>query len=321
MLNPCNLCESNLFEIAAKSKDFLSNSTKTYTLYKCKVCDLHQILPIPSKQEIDSFYTLDYPGNFVDTDILEDGISNKFKNFIYLSYRKVFKSFYTERVSIHKYRVNKGLDKLSILDIGCGDGNFLISLKKSNYELYGIDIDSEVIENLKNRYQIKGEVTTIGDFKTNKKFDVISMSHFLEHSPDPKKTLEKVKSLLKKDGLLLLKLPNINSLSFKIFGRYCYSLDIPRHLFMFSPKTISNYLELSGFEVMECKTNLEKYIFPSIFNILDFGAVRKKVTGNMIFSIIYFTSDLLFSIFFNLILFPIYIFSEKEEIRVQARLK
>ena len=321
MLSDCNLCGYPLFEKVVESKDYISTSNKTFELYKCKICTLYQIKPTPSQEEINSFYTLDYPGNFVDTNENESGLSFRIKNLIYVSYRAVFKSFYRERSSIQKYKKEKGLESLSSLDVGCGDGNFLISLKNSQNSLYGIDIDTLVIENLQKKHGIKGEVTTIDDFKTSQKFDVISMSHFLEHSSDPKKTLEKVKSLLKKDGLLLIKLPNINSITFKIFGKYCYSLDIPRHLYMFSPKTISNYLELTGFEVISCNSNLEKYIYPSIYNIFNLGIIRKKVTGNLFYSMFYFISDTVFSAIFNLILLPFYLFVEKEEIRVKATLK
>lgn len=317
---PCNLCGNTLYQKVAVSSDYTSQNKKKYNLYTCMICGLYQIQPVPTQEEISNFYTHDYPGNFID-ESSDNKLPSKISYLINYSYRVVFKSFYRERNAIKEYRNLNQLGKLSVLDIGCGNGNFLISLKKDNFDLYGIDIDPEVIDNLKERHAIKGEVSTIFEFKSNQKFDVISMSHFLEHSTDPKRTLEIVKGLLKKDGLLLIKLPNINSITFKIFGKYCYSLDTPRHLFMFSPKTIKNFLDLSGFEVIECTTNLEKYIFPSIFNLIGLGSIRTRITGNLLYSGIYFISDLIFSTLFNIILFPFYLFSEGEEIRIKATIK
>jgi predicted SAM-dependent methyltransferase len=140
------------------------------------------------------------------------------------------------------------------------------------------------------------------------------MAHFLEHVTDPIQIIQKAKKLLKKGGILIVRVPNINCLSFKIFKNYYYNLDLPRHLFMFSPKTLDNVLNLSGFEKNEIKLNKINSDFISILNFLGFGYIRSKVVTSFVNRLILFTLGLFPSFLLWLIFLPFYIFYEGEEI-------
>lgn len=81
------------------------------------------------------------------------------------------------------------------------------------------------------------------------------MTHVLEHVYDPLKNLNEVNLLLKKDGNLLLIIPNINSLGYKLFKEKWFQFQPGRHLFYFSPTTITNLLEKAGFSVTDIVHN------------------------------------------------------------------
>jgi len=81
-------------------------------------------------------------------------------------------------------------------------------------------------------------------------FDIIHLGNVIEHLGDPKKALIKIHSLLKPGGEIIIITPNFDSLSAMVFRNYWYALDSPRHLFLFSPKTIFRLLSETGFSVL-----------------------------------------------------------------------
>ena len=82
-----------------------------------------------------------------------------------------------------------------------------------------------------------------------KSFDVVRMSHVLEHLPDPMPELRRMHEILKDDGLLAIMIPNIGSALAHRFGDCWFALDAPRHLYSFSRKTVTKLLEKVGFRV------------------------------------------------------------------------
>ena len=75
------------------------------------------------------------------------------------------------------------------------------------------------------------------------------MKHVLEHLHSPNIAMEKVAALLKKNGKVIIWIPNINSLAFKLFGKYWSGLDIPRHLYDFDKHTLSNFFNRTDFAI------------------------------------------------------------------------
>jgi len=266
----CNLCGNSSLEIALITKDNFYKNNKKYKLFRCKICDLYQQNPIPSEKEILSFYPDNYLGNFVDAQSYSNlTFLYKFKRFVYKINMSIFYRYERESKEILQYQKLKKIANVNVLDIGCGSGKLLIALSNYNFKLFGIDIDPEPIKVLKENYNIDGDAVFFSNFSTDKKFDIIFAYHFLEHVSDPTLTLQKMKNLLKPGGLLFLRVPNIDSLSYKIFGKYSVILDQPRHIFMFSPKTLENFLEKVEFKNIKIETNPHLYFIESILNFFD----------------------------------------------------
>lgn len=119
----------------------------------------------------------------------------------------------------------------TLLDVGCGPGNYLKSLPPS-IKATGIDINVPPGINLN---IIKADFLK---YKFSTKYDVITFWHSLEHFSNPKITINKAINLLNKQGRIIISLPNINSLAFKLGKIYWFHLDSPRHLFLPSNKNI-----------------------------------------------------------------------------------
>ncbi|MHA7059253.1 class I SAM-dependent methyltransferase [Aquimarina sp. M1] len=130
---------------------------------------------------------------------------------------------------------NPDKEKTAILDIGCGGGALLKKLQKYGFKkLNGIDpyLDQDIISE---SISIK-KVSIDQLLEDRKKYDVVIMSHVLEHLDDPNQHLQKVKSLLADHGKLIIRVPISSSAAFEKYANHWFQIDAPRHLFIPSLK-------------------------------------------------------------------------------------
>jgi 2-polyprenyl-3-methyl-5-hydroxy-6-metoxy-1,4-benzoquinol methylase len=167
-------------------------------------------------------------------------LTNKIQNNILLSY------FRNEKV------------KKVVLDVGCGEGNFLKGLNKDNFIKYGLDLkNSKKFDNFSEIQVYKGDFLNT---KFKKKFDVIVLLHVLEHLQDPVKVLNKVKFLLNRKGIVLLSTPNTDSFGFKLGRQNWFHLDPPYHTVLFNKDNMNLLCEKTGLKIIDVKNDF--YQFP-----------------------------------------------------------
>ena len=137
------------------------------------------------------------------------------------------------------------------LDIGSATGVFLGRLRDKGWEVWGVEPGVEAGQAsiaLLGLDPDRVRLTTLeeADFPSET-FDLVTMSHVLEHLHDPLAALKKVNTWLKPTGRLKLWCPNYDSLERRIFGRYWLGLDVPRHLYHFTPASLAALLATAGF--------------------------------------------------------------------------
>jgi len=138
-----------------------------------------------------------------------------------------------------------------ILDVGCGAGDFLSVFDVKKWERFGLDISKEactVAGKKLGKNIFHGELANC-QFP-NKYFDVITLNHVLEHMARPREEMNKIFRVLKDDGILFIRIPNIESTQFRITREFWLHLDVPRHIYFYSEKTARLLLEESGFRVI-----------------------------------------------------------------------
>lgn len=225
----CALCGGKDYTVFSKSKDYRCHrSAVDFTLVKCKKCDLIYLNPRPSRKEIGKFYPKDY---YQSRSLLLEETLDKFllKNDI---------------KNLKKYKKNG-----KILDLGCGAGKFISEVQNLGFETYGVDVSKDAYE-IARKKGIKvfhGEL--IEQKFPNNCFDAVTLWHSFEHLYNPDLTLREIARILKKDGILIMETPNIDSFSFDLFKKYYFHLDLPRHLYHWSIKTMEKILDKNGFKI------------------------------------------------------------------------
>jgi 2-polyprenyl-3-methyl-5-hydroxy-6-metoxy-1,4-benzoquinol methylase len=136
-----------------------------------------------------------------------------------------------------------------ILDIGCGNGEFLRRMGELGWETYGTDSSPAAVQ-LARRFANDVRMARASEplFDDNQ-FDVVTMFNVFEHVPDPIETLAEVHRILKNGGTLVLEVPNFQSLTFRIVGTNWMGLDVPRHLYHYSPDALIALAQSQGFEM------------------------------------------------------------------------
>lgn len=137
----------------------------------------------------------------------------------------------------------------SILDIGCGNGEFLKECERHGIYAEGIEknIDSE--SKVKNILKIDIESAPL----PQKKYDAITFYHSLEHIQNPASVLQKVIDNIKDGGIIIVQVPNLDSWQFRVFKRKWFHLFLPFHRYHFSTDTLCRLLERKGFSVIHVR--------------------------------------------------------------------
>jgi len=237
----CKVCTNTEFDIVIVANP--QNNTEEFTYYFCKNCDAGFLFDI-DLDKLSSNYNDEYD-EYQDTEK-----SNSTLN-------KILDYFYSPRDTYVLRNANK-FD--SILDIGCGNGSFLKTVRNTFKVLYGSEYNKLALNKAKkdlNNFHTVSE--DLKDFEIL--VDVISMWHVLEHIPNPIEFLKKIKNLMKANSVLILEVPNSYSLNFRIFTRNYKWISVPEHVFFYNEKSLITLLNYSGFEIVRTE-------FPRMFPLL-----------------------------------------------------
>ncbi len=221
--------------------------TVKYCLARCPQCTFVWLHDPPNPEEMYEHYTADY-----DAAIAKAGETSPSR-------------WEARREVLAQYKKSGAL-----LDLGCSSGSFLETLKGTEWQLLGIEMSKESAERAKQR---SGAHVFVGDILDapfpGKSFDAITCFHVFEHLYNPTEILAKVAYWLKPGGIFYVLVPNIDSAAVHVFGTYWYGLELPRHLFHYSPASLAYLAKSAGLEVAHLETQREVFFEKSSKYILD----------------------------------------------------
>ena len=226
---PCNICNLDNCEILVQ--DGLSN------IVRCRNCGLVYRNPRESKEESLETYKYSY-------------------------WTPLKKESWYKRMMIFFERALKKIEKIEpkgrLLDLGCGFGYFLDLAKKRGWQAYGVEVSNSASQFATQEFKLdifQGELED-AQFASNY-FDVVAMWNVLEHLHDPLALLKEVNRILKKDGLVAMRVPNMDFQlpGFRFFKKIeklanIFRIDNPFviHKYSFSKDTLKSILKTAGFK-------------------------------------------------------------------------
>lgn len=225
----CPLCGSSSAQTLFIARDRLLGRPGEFSVVRCTGCGLVFLRPRPSPLALGSFY----PDTYYPLDQQPS--------------REAIAVAEGLLARITEWRRGQRLQAPSILDIGCGTGLFLHLAQEAGLRVRGIELSESAVAYARAKYGLDVHHGTLKNAELpDESFDIVTMWHVLEHVPDPVEALRRVARLLRPGGLLLLGVPNIDSIEACIFGRRWFSLDAPRHLSHFTPHTLTAALIAAG---------------------------------------------------------------------------
>lgn len=258
----CRLCGAKDHQLILDN--LVTKYHDSFALKKCRNCSYVSTYPVPSDQLLRRYYDQNY------------WQSSETKTHVPLN------TFYKWRMAgivsdIRQYAKPGS----KILDWGCGDGSFVKLLRSHGYDCYGLDA-----------YAAEQDVPYIVNATIDKPgfsenfFDIITCFHVLEHLKSLKESLANAFKLLKANGVMIVEVPNFDSLGSRLFGKRWQPLQIPTHLSHFTPQTLHKLSQSAGQDQTVKTAFFSHRISPSalvlsVFPSLTPKRIRAKYEGRL----------------------------------------
>lgn len=271
----CEFCGNAQASVAFSQRDLLHRvSEDEFTIVRCDRCRFLYLSPRPTKEEIDKFYPTQYfgapapprPFSKVKRWIMEDfyGYPSKEPSGFWRRLRKL--ALWPEMM--RRALVGRGLlpwvGRGRLLDVGCGHGVNAAMLAQQGWQVSGLDLGPEIVKQART---LLGDRVQVGDLLTvhypDRSFDVVLMSHSLEHMYEPRRVLAEARRILDDRGRLVIAVPNAGGLEAAVFGRWWINWDPPRHLYHFDKTTLLELLDQAGFSPVRVRTGVTPVHFVS----------------------------------------------------------
>jgi len=247
----CYLCGGDDAEPFIAAQDDYTGKPGHFTFVRCRRCGLHYQNPRLTIDEIKFFYNDEYIALRKKSDW---GVLTGFFNWAMSRHDRQKDAIVSRFVRL--------APTTDVLDVGCAVGTFLQHLR-ARYEVSASGVD---FKDLSASPSLAGVEFRCGLFYEqdfgSKRFDLITMWHFLEHDYDPMRTLRTARELLRDDGRLVIEVPRLDSMTFKLFGRRWPGLQAPQHTVLFDKTSFVAAMDAAGLEVVEY---LPYGAFPAFF--------------------------------------------------------
>ncbi|MFH1190118.1 MAG: class I SAM-dependent methyltransferase [Candidatus Omnitrophota bacterium] len=227
----CQLCGGDDLAFLLSASNIKQRCNRMYDVVRCKRCGLAFLNPRPVKESLVKYYLESDPEKTERKPAL---------------YEKLYFRFFRGIPLKHSG---------ALLDVGCGSGRYIYTLKGKGWDVKGVDIGYTEYGRKVLGLDIRDGSLTNARFEPES-FDAVTFWWTLEHMSDPASALEEAHRLLKKGGVAVIGVHNIASLEARVFKSYWFHLFLPKHLYHFSPDSLTAILKKSGFKKVKIRYDL-----------------------------------------------------------------
>lgn len=256
----CDICGGQSYRFLYPTRDRSFPINGSFQFVRCLNCGVFYLNPQPDLEELQCHYPREiYFAYQSGKNLMNIVDNNKFillrniRNGIMKHFARISTVFQHEKEREYSYLgpIHPGM---RVLDVGCGAGDGLAFYQEHGAITYGVDISPEACKEGRNRgHHIFCGQLFEARFE-NEFFDIILFNQSLEHMFSPKRILGETHRILKRKGNVWISLPNHDSVHAKLFGRWFYAIESPRHLFGFTPMAMTRLLTQVGFKIKHLHT-------------------------------------------------------------------
>jgi SAM-dependent methyltransferase len=260
----CYLCGGDATTPLVDAEDDLTGKPGRFRFVTCTACGLSFQSPRLRSQHIGRYYDDEYIAHRKKTDW---GVLTPL-------YEWAMSKLDRDKLALVQRYVKFG-PATRVLDVGCGAGTFLAHAR-SETGAQGTGVDFKDLGGLPSMTSIEFRHGVLGaqDFG-NRRFDIVTMWHFLEHDYEPAHTLARARELVAADGRILIEVPRLDSVSFRLFRERWPGLQAPQHTVLFTRQTLLRTVERARLRVIDY---LPYGAFPAYFYLFT-GAAFKLLKG------------------------------------------
>ena len=250
----CLVCKTRVGgKIYLQPRDYLVTG-RTFSIVQCEDCGFLFTSPRPSRAEIHKYYASSEYVSHTD----------KSRNFQEFVYQLVKRYMLQRKLRLLKKHTTANMNR--ILDYGCGTGSFIKLAQKAGFDVTGLE-PSEGARKTASQKGLKVLSSDESVFTNHTEtFDAVTLWHVLEHLHSFPGILDKFYTKLSDSGVLILALPMANSADAKQYGAYWAALDVPRHLYHFTPDTIVRVCNEKGFKLLQRRPLLFDSFYVSLLS-------------------------------------------------------
>jgi len=243
----CPVCGQPGAKDWLQAPDRFHGRQQIYTLVRCPACSLVWLRHPPNPIEMHHHYTDAY--HKLISAAGEDSQS---------------------RWGFRKEAIAQFKQSGALLDLGCSSGSFLEFMRSESWRLYGIEMSPDCATKAEAKSGAQVFVGNILDAPfPSESFDVITCFDVLEHLHEPRRVMAKVAEWLKPGGIFYVLVPNVDSAEGRVFGSYWHGLELPRHLFHYSPASLKFLAESVGLREVSLQTRRNPAVGTSLRYVWD----------------------------------------------------
>lgn len=250
----CLICGSEKTYLWLTGREILHLTPSIYSLYRCRDCKVKFVSPQPGPEELAELYGSGFYAGAQSGKRVARRVG-RLADFL---------------ASFRAHEILKAIPAPGkILDIGCGAGSFLAAMKKRGWQASGIDPSPEARNAAPEDLRDAIRIGQLADLPPDPVWDAMTFWHSLEHAPDPSALVREAARRLREGGVLLIAVPLGTGIGSWLRSRWAF-LDLPRHLFHFSPESLRSILTGAGFQVTRESFFSWEYSFPILLlNLLN----------------------------------------------------
>ncbi|NJM55026.1 MAG: class I SAM-dependent methyltransferase [Verrucomicrobiae bacterium] len=249
VLDCCPNCHSkNLSKWCEAHDRLLGLATQTFAYHRCNDCDIL----FQSHRPVESAISLFYPEDYAPY----AGAGGKRGRWQWIDRAALWATDRLIGSAEFKSRMDTFYEALDakpvVLDFGCGSGKFLDIARAKGCETIGMDFSPVALAHVAGRGHRALAISDV-DWQAiaDRSVGLIRMNHVVEHLYDPRRVLGLLCQKLRPGGSIHIATPNAASFSAELYHEHWFSLDCPRHIMIFTPRSLSNLARDCRFEDIE----------------------------------------------------------------------